>query len=109
MPAKDVSPLSESAGPAIQMHPDDHARASSNGQNGRAGKQYRAMIRNSLKQGKWRKAMSKEILDVRRIASEIGDNGKYNEATLEMCSNISNALKKTIFSRWANYESQLHI
>lgn|GEM_PF-935608 len=84
MPADDVSPLKRSDGPAIQMDPDDHAMTSSNGQNGRAGKAYRAMIGDLLRDGKWREAMLKEILDVRRLASEINDGRKYNEAILEM-------------------------
>ncbi|MBJ9900197.1 hypothetical protein [Burkholderia cenocepacia] len=84
MPADDVSPLKRSDGPAIQMDPDDHAMTSSNGQNGRAGKAYRSMIGDLLRDGKWREAMLKEILDVRRLASEINDGRKYNEAMLEM-------------------------
>ncbi|HDR9086724.1 hypothetical protein [Burkholderia vietnamiensis] len=84
MPADDVSPLKRSDGPAIQMDPDDHAMTSSNGQNGRAGKAYRAMIGGLLRDGKWREAMLKEILDVRKLASEINDGRKYNEAMLEM-------------------------
>lgn len=84
LPADDASPLKRSDGPAIQMDPDDHAMTSSNGQNGPAGKAYRAMIGNLLKEGKWRDAMLTEILDVRRIASEINDPRKYNEAMLEM-------------------------
>nr|WKF59090.1 hypothetical protein HUO10_003599 [Paraburkholderia busanensis] len=84
MPADDVSPLKRSDGPAIQMDPDDHAATSSNGQNGNLGKTYRNMIKGLLQDGKWREAMLKEILDVRRIAAGIDDPRKYNEAMLEM-------------------------
>jgi hypothetical protein len=84
MPADDASPLKRNEGPAIQMDPNDHAQTSSNGQNGRAGLLYRTMIENLLNDGKWREAMLKEILDVRRVASAIDDPRKYNEAMLEM-------------------------
>ena len=84
MPADDVSPLKRNDGPAIQMDPDDHALTSSNGQNGRVGRRYRALIESLLKDGKWREAMLKEIQDVRRIAKQIKDARKYNEAMLEM-------------------------
>lgn len=84
MPADDVSPLKRNDGPAIQMEPDDHALTSSNGQNGRVGRRYRAMIESLLKDGKWREAMLKEIQDVRRIAKQIKDARRYNEAMLEM-------------------------
>jgi hypothetical protein len=84
MPADDVSPLATKDGPAIQMDPDDHAMTSSNGQNGRAGKRYRKMIGDLLKDGKWREAMSTEIRDIRRIASELSNQRKYNGAIQEM-------------------------
>jgi hypothetical protein len=83
MPAKQTSPLPPDDGPAIQMDPLDHGRTSSNGQ--RPGSaQYRKMIQYLLDQGKWREAMAIEIADVRKIAREIGDARKYNQALKEM-------------------------
>jgi hypothetical protein len=83
MPAKDASPLRPQDGPAIQMHPNDHAKTSSNGQMP-GSIEYREMIADLIADGKWREAMVKEIKDVRRVADEVGDPKKYNEATLEM-------------------------
>ena len=84
MPADDISPLKRHDGPAIQMDPSDHKETQSNGQGGRAAKRYREMLEHLLKQGKWRTAMAKEILDIRRISRETGNSRKYNEAMLEM-------------------------
>lgn len=83
MPADDVSPLKRNDGPAIQMDPADHKLTSSNGSS-REAIQYRQMIENLLKDGKWRDALAIEIKDVRQIAKELGNPKKYNEATLEM-------------------------
>ena len=83
MPADDVSPLSRSNGPAIQMDPEDHKVTSSNGSS-RDAVQYRQLIERLLKDGKWRDAMAMEIKDVRDIAKEAGDPKKYNEAMQEM-------------------------
>lgn len=83
MPAKDVSPLRENDGPAIQMHPDDHAKTSSNGQ--MAGSiEYREELGMLLSENKWREVMRMEIQYVRRVAKDIGNARKYNEAMLEM-------------------------
>jgi hypothetical protein len=82
-PADDVSPLKRNDGPAIQMDPSDHKMTSSNGSS-REAAQYRQMIDELLKQGKWREAMAIEIGDIRRIAKELNDPRKYNEASLEM-------------------------
>lgn len=84
MPAKESSPLDPKDGPAIQMEPVDHRATTSNGNNGHAGRAYRAMIENLLKNGDWRKAMAIEIKDVRRTAKDVNDPRKYNEAMLEM-------------------------
>jgi len=84
MPAKEVSPLDPKDGPAIQMDPPDHRDTTSNGNNGRQGIAYRKMIEGLLKKGEWRKAMAIEIRDVRRIARDVGNPRKYNEAMLEM-------------------------
>lgn len=84
MPADDSSPLPKKDGPAIQMDPTDHHKTSSNGRNGTEGEEYREMIANLLKDGKWREAMAVEIKDIREIAKAIGDPRKYNEAMLEM-------------------------
>ncbi|MCY0916347.1 hypothetical protein [Massilia antarctica] len=84
MPAKEISPLNPKDGPAIQMEPVDHRDTTSNGNNGHQGRAYRAMIEDLLKKGDWRKAMAIEIQDVRRIAKDVNDPRKYNEAMLEM-------------------------
>ncbi|WP_413212827.1 hypothetical protein [Paraburkholderia kururiensis] len=84
MPADDASPLPKKDGPAIQMDPVDHHKTSSNGRNGTEGEEYREMIANLLKDGKWREAMAIEIQDIREIAKAIGNSRKYNEAMLEM-------------------------
>lgn len=84
MPADAVSPLRTNDGPAIQMEPSDHNLTTSNGKNGRQGIAYRKMIEGLLKNGEWRKALSIEIKDVRRVARALGNQRKYNEAALEM-------------------------
>ncbi|WP_143450096.1 hypothetical protein [Janthinobacterium sp. BJB304] len=67
------------------MDPNDHAGTSSNGQNGRAGAIYRAETAELISQGRYRDAMAREVLDVRRAAAErSGDVKKYNEAIKEM-------------------------
>ena len=97
MPADDVSPLARNDGPAIQMEPADHRLTKSNGsQPGSA--RYRARLDQLLKSGRWRDAMVKELLDIRRIQDLIGEPGKYNEAMLEMleyfkCLEKNNLLK----------------
>jgi hypothetical protein len=83
MPAKDASPLPHNDGPAIQMTPKDHGRTSSNGQMP-GSIEYREAIAELIDAGLWRKAMAKEIADVRRVARQSGDARKYNEAMLEM-------------------------
>ena len=84
MPADSVSPLARSQGPAIQMAPEDHELTMSHGYQGNAGKEYRALIKNKLDEGDWRGAMAMEIRDVRRVATQVGDPRKYNEAMQEM-------------------------
>jgi filamentous hemagglutinin len=86
MPDRNADPrVTANEGPAIQMDPADHAKTSSNGQNGRAGAIYRAETADMISQGEYRKAMAREIRDVRRAAQEAsGDRTKYNEAINEM-------------------------
>jgi hypothetical protein len=83
MPAKDVSPLAEDDGPAIQITPTDHRRTKSNGSQPGSAK-YRQSIGSLLAEGRWREAMLKEIKDIRRVQNASGQPGKYNEAMLEM-------------------------
>jgi hypothetical protein len=72
-------------GPAIQMDPRDHTWTSSNGQNGRAGAIYRAQTADMISQGRYRDAMAREIIDIRRAAMQgSGQMTKYNEAVQEM-------------------------
>jgi len=37
-----------------------------------------------IDKGEWRKALAKEINDIRKIARKAGDPKKYNEAMMEM-------------------------
>jgi hypothetical protein len=83
MPAKSVSGLGEPNGPAIQMTPADHARTMSNGKMQGSG-EYREMIGDMISGGDMRGAMATEIRDVRRVAREVGDPRRYNEAMREM-------------------------
>lgn len=84
MPSDAISPLHKNDGPAIQMDQSDHSLTTSHGSKGLQGRAYRKMIEDLLNNGDWRKALSIEIKDVRRIAKALGDQTKYNEATLEM-------------------------
>lgn len=83
MPADDTSPLPRRDGPAIQMDPKDHGNTASNG-SGTESIKYRKKIEDLIKNGDWRKAMADEIKDIRGIAREAGEAGKYNEAIREM-------------------------
>ena len=84
MPADSVSPISQSAGPAIQMDWGGHMRTSSYGSYIEAAA-YRGEIGDLIRTGQWRKAMAIEIRDVRRVALEVsGDRTKYNAAIREM-------------------------
>uniref|UniRef100_UPI0039062BBC RHS repeat-associated core domain-containing protein n=1 Tax=Pseudomonas sp. KCJK9044 TaxID=3344562 RepID=UPI0039062BBC len=84
MPADSVSPIKRSQGPAIQMDPSDHARTSSHGRQGNAGKAYRAEIQQMINSENMRGTMAMEIRDVRRVASESGQPRKYNVAMQEV-------------------------
>jgi hypothetical protein len=87
MPAKDSykqTTLDKNDGPAIQMDPKDHAKTSSNGRWGDLAEDYRSEIKDMIDKGEWRKALAKEINDVRKIARKAGDPKKYNEAMMEM-------------------------
>jgi hypothetical protein len=86
MPNRGADPrLMPRDGPAIQIDPLDHAKTSSNGQNGRAGAIYRAENEDMIGQGRYRDTMAREIWDVRRAASEgSGSSSKYNQAIREM-------------------------
>lgn len=83
MPAADASPLNRRDGPAIQMEPSDHARTSSNGQMP-GSVEYRELIADLISEGRWRDAMATEVWDVRRVAKEVEDPRRYNEAMQEM-------------------------
>lgn len=84
MPAKSVSPIPESGGPAIQMDWLDHLQTGSYGTT-RAAAAYRADIAEMVREGRWRDAMAAEIRDVRRAALEVsGDRTKYNAGIKEM-------------------------
>jgi hypothetical protein len=87
MPAKDSyrhTPLDKNDGPAIQMDPKDHAKTSSNGRWGDLAEDYRSEIKDMIDKKAWRKALAREMNDVRKIARKAGDPRKYNEAMREM-------------------------
>jgi hypothetical protein len=87
MPAKDSykhTTLDKNDGPAIQMDPKDHAKTSSNGRWGDLAEDYRSEIKDMIDKDAWRKALAREINDVRKIARKAGDPRKYNEAMREM-------------------------
>ena len=84
MPAKSISPIPDSVGPAIQMDWVDHLLTSSYGST-RAATAYRAEVGAMIKRGEWRRAMAIEIRDVRRAALVgSGDRTRYNAAIKEM-------------------------
>jgi len=87
MPAKDSykhTTLDTNDGPAIQMDPKDHAKTSSNGRWGDLAEDYRSEIKDMIDKDAWRKALAREMNDVRKIARKAGDPRKYNEAMREM-------------------------
>ncbi len=87
MPAKDSykhTTLDKNDGPAIQMDPKDHAKTSSNGRWGDLAEDYRSELKDMIDRKEWRKALAKEMNDVRKIARKAGDPKKYNEAMMEM-------------------------
>ena len=51
---------------------------------GKKGEKYREELADLLEDEKWRDTMAKEIKDARRVAREINDPKKYNEAMQEM-------------------------
>ncbi|MGS0468144.1 RHS repeat-associated core domain-containing protein [Cobetia marina] len=86
LPANSVSSLRRSQGPAIQMTPEDHKLTMSHGYQGNAGRDYRKSVGSKIDEGNWRGAMAMEIRDVRRVAAQVGEPRKYNEAMKEMLS-----------------------
>jgi filamentous hemagglutinin len=86
MPDRHANPASTPAdGPAIQMDPKDHHETSSNGRHGKAAALYRQQTANMIAQGDYRKAMGREIRDVRNAAQRgSGDRTKYNGAMKQM-------------------------
>ncbi|CAI8778563.1 MULTISPECIES: RHS repeat-associated core domain-containing protein [Pseudomonas] len=84
MPADSTSPIKRSQGPAIQMEPYDHSQTMSHGHQGNPGKAYRAQVQSKIEVGDMRGAMAMEIRDVRRVATQVGQPRKYNEAMQEM-------------------------
>jgi hypothetical protein len=77
-PADSASPLKRDHGPAMQMEIPDHKMTSSHGSSSEAI-DYREEIADLLKNGQWRKALAKEIQDIRSSSGT-----KYNEAIKEM-------------------------
>ena len=64
-PANSVSPLSHGKGPSIWMSIKDHKKTASWGRS-RAAKRYRAQQKSLIRQGKFRKAIAKDIKDIRK-------------------------------------------
>jgi RHS repeat-associated protein len=88
MPDKRADPFARvGEGPAIQMDPHDHQETSSHGWNGNEGKEYRKETARMITNGDYRKAMAREIKDVRSAAQRgSGDRTKYNGAVKQMLS-----------------------
>ena len=86
MPDRNADPSTHpDDGPAIQMDPPDHHATSSNGRHGTEGARYRAETARMIREGRYRDAMAREILDVRQAAEEASNDAtKYNEAIQEM-------------------------
>jgi hypothetical protein len=70
-------------GPAIQMFPADHVLTSSHPWASTTSADYRQAIQDMISNGDWSKAMATEMNDVRAVAREVGQPGKYNQAMLE--------------------------
>jgi RHS repeat-associated protein len=85
MPDRNANPaVSADKGPAIQMDKVDHEATSSWGSSKPATK-WKSETADMVANGEYRKAMCREIRDVRRAAHEAsGDRTKYNQATQEM-------------------------
>ncbi|WP_178084654.1 MULTISPECIES: hypothetical protein [unclassified Pseudomonas] len=67
-----------------EMEPYDHSQTMSHGHQGNPGKAYRAQVQSKIEVGDMRGAMAMEIRDVRRVATQVGQPRKYNEAMQEM-------------------------
>ncbi len=79
MPAKSVSTLSETDGPAIWMEAADHAETASHGNQGSIGEEYRARQAALIEQGRFDEALQMDIDDIR---SKFGS--KYDEGIKQM-------------------------
>ena len=79
MPAKEGTPALKHDGPAIRMRTKDHVRTSSHGRQGPNARNYRAMHRDMIAQGKLREA---QALDIREIRQKFG--GRYDRGIAEM-------------------------
>jgi hypothetical protein len=67
------------------MDPKDHHETSSNGRHGNEAKQYRKETAQMIANGDYRKAMAREVRDVRAAAQRgSGDRTKYNGAMKQM-------------------------
>ena len=85
MPDRNADPSVHSDdGPAIKMERADHFATSSHG--GRRGSaDYRRETAEMIANGNYRKAMAREVKDVRRAANEVsGDRTKYNRNLRQM-------------------------
>lgn len=78
MPADSVTPLSRGDGPAIRMETDDHRKTASCGSS-REAKEYRALQKEHVDNGRFREALQMDIDDIK---DKFGD--KYNSEISEM-------------------------
>ncbi len=83
MPAKSTYDMDYNDMPAIQMDPSDHRKTSSHAHM-MGNREYRDVLENMINNGQMRDAMAIELRDIRRVASEVGDPRKYNQAMREM-------------------------
>lgn len=78
MPADSTTELSRDDGPAIKMEKEDHRQTASCG-NSKEAREYRAIQKELIEQGKFREALQMDIDDIRE---KFGD--KYDDAITEM-------------------------
>lgn len=78
MPADSISYLERNDGPAIKMEKEDHRQTASYGSS-REAREYRAVQKELIEQGKFREAVEMDISDIRE---KFGN--KYDTAIAEM-------------------------
>jgi hypothetical protein len=91
-PARDVSPLPDDVGPAIQMDPADHQQTGSWG-SGANAQTYRMTQESFINGGNFMGAVGMDVMDVQGVANKAGTPGKYDDALAQMVI-YANCLKR---------------